>query len=297
MTRIKELKQHFEALEDMKEIVTALKTLAFMETKKLTRYLADQGRAVDSIKAAAGDFLSFYTLPPREEKPGKTLLVAVGADRGFCGNFNDQVVEAARTQLKATGAAGLKIIVVGDRLRSRFEHDAQLNAVICDTVSGATFAEEAPAVLAKVVDLVSAQLEKFNSGSLVGSASGSGAGSVSIKLLAHQWGREDVLLIDPLADLKENKTPYGSPPKLNLSPARFFRLLLDQYLQLVFYSVFYSSLMAENNKRIMHLDTALRRLEDDGDNLKRKYNQARQEEITEEIEILIMNCRKYAGML
>lgn len=285
MTRIKELKQHFEAMEDMKEIVTALRTLAFMETKKLTRYLADQGRAVDSIKAAAGDFLSFYTLPPKEERTGKTLLVAVGADRGFCGNFNDQVVEATKTQLQATGAANLKIIVVGDRLRSRFEHDAQLNAVICDTVSGATFAEEAPAVLAKVVDLVSAQLEK------------PATANATIKLLAHQWGREDVLLIDPLADLKENKTPYGSPPKLNLSPIRFFRLLLDQYLQLVFYSVFYSSLMAENNKRIMHLDTALRRLEDDADNLKRKYNQARQEEITEEIEILIMNCRKYVGMI
>jgi F-type H+-transporting ATPase subunit gamma len=76
-----------------------------------------------------------------------------------------------------------------------------------------------------------------------------------------------------------------------MEPAKVFSLLLDQYFRFVLYHLFYSSLMAENSKRIMHLDTALRRLDEEHDRLKRMYYSARQEEITEEIEVLIMNAK------
>lgn len=272
MTRIKELKQHFEAMEDMKEIVTALKTLAFMETKKLSRYLADQGRAVQSIREAASDFLCFYPLLLPQAKPGKTLLVAVGADRGFCGNFNELIVGAVASELERVGKENLQVIAVGDRLCTKLGQTLTPQAAI----SGATFAEEAPAVLAKAVELVGELIE------------GNQPEITNITIVAHQWGTEAVTVIDPLRGIKAG-THYGSAPRLNLEPGLFFQLLMDQYLQLVFYNIFYNSLMAENTKRIMHLDLALKRLEEDATNLKRQYNQARQEEITEEIEILIMN--------
>lgn len=276
MSKIKDLKQHFEAMEDMRDIVTALKTLAFMETKKLSRHLADQGRAVTSIRAAAADFLSFYPLLQTDTRWSKTLLIAVGADRGFCGNFNEEIVDAIVGEVQRVGKSRLEIIAVGDRLSAKLEHRVEL----IESISGATFTEEAPDVLARVVELVSRQIE-INQPHVL-----------KVKLVAHQYGSDGLNIIEPLTDLKKSAAPYGSAPNLTLSPGRFFQLLLDQYFQLVFYNVFYSSLMAENTKRIMHLDSALQRLEADAIDFKRQYNQARQEEITEEIELLIMNSQE-----
>lgn len=271
MSNTKELKQRFESIHDMRSIVTAMKTLAFMETKKLNRYLADQGRAASSLRAAAADLLAFYPMLQAAGKWSRTLLIAVGADRGFCGNFNEEIVDAVRKQIELHGADQPAIVAVGDRLSSKLQH-----LRLTHTVAGATFAEEVPTVLASVAQLVSSQIEM------------SRPELVRVKLIAHEYGKE-VKVIEPLAELESSTARYGTRPQLTLDPAKFFSLLLDQYFRFVLYHLFYSSLMAENTKRIMHLDSALRRLDDDYDQFRRQYHRARQEEITEEIEVLIMN--------
>lgn len=50
-------------------------------------------------------------------------------------------------------------------------------------------------------------------------------------------------------------------PLLNLEPARFLLQLTDQYLYAALHEVFSASLMAENRKRLEHMDNAIRRLE------------------------------------
>jgi F-type H+-transporting ATPase subunit gamma len=51
----------------------------------------------------------------------------------------------------------------------------------------------------------------------------------------------------------------------------------------------YSSLMAENQRRIQHMDAAVRRLERTSTELLQKRNVLRQEEITEEIEVIMLS--------
>ncbi len=52
----------------------------------------------------------------------------------------------------------------------------------------------------------------------------------------------------------------------------------------------YSSLMAENQQRQAHMDRALQRLDEDSARLRLRYNNQRQEEITEEIEIILLSA-------
>ncbi|MDO8311527.1 MAG: F0F1 ATP synthase subunit gamma, partial [Sideroxyarcus sp.] len=75
----------------------------------------------------------------------------------------------------------------------------------------------------------------------------------------------------------------------------FLSQLTDQYLYAALHEVFYASLMAENRKRLEHMDSAIRLLEKDEARLRLRYNALRQEEIIEEIEIIMLSAEVLSG--
>ena len=90
---------------------------------------------------------------------------------------------------------------------------------------------------------------------------------------------------------QEQTTPgFGNPPVLNLEPTDFFSDLTHHYLFAVLHEIFYISLMAENQRRLQHLEGAVKHLDDETVNLRRKSQIYRQEEITEEIEVILLNA-------
>lgn len=275
MTKIKEIKQRFEILDDLKEIMTAMKSIAYMETKKLSAFSANQGRMVASIKEVAADFLAFY--PLSEPETSSSLIVAVGSERGLCGNFNQQVLEAVKGELGLADEQHRAIIAVGGRLAMKLQNSVALTS----SVKGASFADEIPSVLTQLFDVIG-KLSDENGGKFM-----------RVKIIANATGDEEISVTEPLENLKQEACRYGNPPALTLEPHRFFEGLLRCYLQSMLSQIFYSSLLAENVKRIRHLDGAVDRLERNACELRLRYNQARQEDITEEIEILMMTAKSY----
>jgi F-type H+-transporting ATPase subunit gamma len=75
-----------------------------------------------------------------------------------------------------------------------------------------------------------------------------------------------------------------------LDTASFARKLLEQYLFARLHELLYSSLLAENQARLEHLESAVQRLERKSGELFRKRNVVRQEEITEEIEVIMLGA-------
>ncbi|MFZ1828621.1 MAG: F0F1 ATP synthase subunit gamma, partial [Candidatus Competibacteraceae bacterium] len=98
----------------------------------------------------------------------------------------------------------------------------------------------------------------------------------------------------PLRDLPPAPVRTG-PPELNLSPADCLAGLTDHYLYAALNEVLYSSLMAENRRRLVHMDRALDRLDADMAQLRLAYNRQRQEEIIEEIEVILLSADLLAG--
>jgi F-type H+-transporting ATPase subunit gamma len=76
---------------------------------------------------------------------------------------------------------------------------------------------------------------------------------------------------------------------LNLESAAFLADLIEQLVFAVLHETFYVSLMAENHSRLQHLEGAIKHLDDETINLHRKSQIYRQEEITEEIEVILLN--------
>ena len=87
-----------------------------------------------------------------------------------------------------------------------------------------------------------------------------------------------------------HKTPhFDFPPLLNQSPGEFLISLIDHYLFAALHEILFTSFMIENHHRVVHLEGAVKLLDDQSAELSRKCNTLRQEEIIEEIEVILLS--------
>ncbi|MFA6162328.1 MAG: F0F1 ATP synthase subunit gamma [Methylobacter sp.] len=270
MSQSRELQLHITQMEEIRTILNSMKNLAFMEIHKLMRFQAMQGQAVANIENAAMDFLHFYPCLPDADDNATHVCILVGAERGFCGDFNESLINAI------SGVAYSGVIAIGSRLCNKLE-DNPLEVI--SSSEGANVAEEVPTVINRLINTISS-LQKTNS-------------FLTLIVVYHDNVLNQITqrqILPPFPEQKSGALRYGNPPVLNLEPADFFSSLVDHYLFAVLHEIFYISLMAENHRRLQHLEGAVNHLDDETVNLRRKSQIYRQEEITEEIEVILLNA-------
>jgi F-type H+-transporting ATPase subunit gamma len=274
MSRRREIARRLEALSDIAGIMSAMKGLALMEVRILTDFLASQHRMVAGIEATASDFLAAHGEFASRHGAGQELCIVVGSEQGFCGDFNESLL--ARQQALCEQKDGpLRWLVVGRRLASRIGDRDCVELAL----PGAIVVDEVPAILLRL----SKEL-----GRLLTHPTPAGFG---LSALYHCAATGEIRLrrLLPLRDLPAPERSHAYPAELNLRPEDFLRALTGLYLLAVLNEVLYSSLMAENRQRQVHMDSALQRLDEDRIRLKLRYNIQRQEEITEEIEVILLS--------
>jgi F-type H+-transporting ATPase subunit gamma len=275
MTRRRDLEAHRATLDEIQEIMSSMKSLAYMETRKLAGLLDAQQAVVESIEAMAADFLGFY--PETLAGGGKTtdVHVLVGSERGFCGDFNEALVRYLDTHLEQTASEPPFLIAAGRKLHPLMESKPRLSAII----DGASTVDEVSEVIKRVVDGIAALQMRY--------------GPLSISVLHHAPDTKGFVLnrlVPPFERFREGPRRFPYPPVLNLQPQAFFLELTDQYVFAALHEALYASLMAENHRRVRHLEGAVRHLDDKSSALRRKCNALRQEEIIEEIEIILLSA-------
>lgn len=274
MSKRREVQNRLASLDEIDGIMVAMKNLALLEAKKLEAFLATQCRAVASIEASAQDFLGFY--PQAHTEGIQQLLLVIGSERGFCKDFNETLLKPMDVAMQQEGTL---LVVVGRRLENKLKGNTRIEAF----VEGPGVVEEVPATLVRLAGILG-ELQQQRP-------------EVAWRLgvLYH-----DEVSVEPrlrqLLPLAESKKPsYSYPPILNVEPARFMSQLISQYLYAVLHEVFYASMMAENRKRLEHMDSAIRRLEKEEARLRLRCNSLRQEEIIEEIEIIMLSVEALSG--
>ena len=279
MSRRREIARRLDSLSDIAGIMSAMKGLALMEIHLLTDFLASQHRMVQGVEETAAQFLREHPDQASSIVPERELCVLMGSEQGFCGDFNEALLKrmAAITQEKN---GTVRWLVVGRRLASRIgeRDDVEL------ALPGAVVADEVPAVLLRLTR----ELGRILAGAQVaGYLTGYG-----LSTLYHSDAIGDIRMqsLLPLRDLPSPARVSTYPADLNLAPEAFLRGLTGHYLYAVFNAVLYSSLMAENRQRQIHMDNALQRLYEDCARLQLAYNIQRQEEITEEIEVILLSA-------
>jgi len=267
MSARREVMQRWRSLGEVREVMGSMKTLAYMETRKIARFLEVQHEQVAQIEAMAADLLEHFPRVRPHEASRARGVVMVGAERGFCGDFNERLV--SRVQ-ETNGLSAL--IAVGQRLVTRLSPGrAALTAV-----DGASASEQVASVRdALAAAVVAAQREH---------------GPLSLQIVYHDSaGPGTRSLFPPFGELQRPARRPGHAPALNLAPGALYAALLDQYLFAVLSEVLYTSLMAENQKRVQHLDAATRHVDERREELARRGRVLAQEEVIEEIEVLLLN--------
>lgn len=267
MRRRREVEHRLQAFREIRGVMAGMKSLALLETHKLALLALQHERVVEGIERAAGDFLRFY--PPPVIAPAVEVLLVIGSERGFCGDFNAkllQAFEAWREQRKSA-----KLLLVGHKLAARitWPEEARLD------VEGPTATEEVDVVLLRLLDV----LNDIAAG-----------GALRLDAIHHRADRHEVAIRTVLPAFEGLAPPPlpGYPPRLHLAPTEIYTGLVDQYLYALLEALFRGSLMAENRQRVQHLEGAIERLDGRVEELERRRRALRQEEITEEIEVILL---------
>jgi F0F1-type ATP synthase gamma subunit len=272
MTRRFDLERHRRSLGEIREIMNSMKTLAYMETRKLNRFLSAQQAVVHSIEAVADDLLSFYPQLLPEFRAGRHAYLLIGTERGFCGDLNHALLEALAAS-EHEGGSGAMLIAVGRRLAQLVEDDERLVAML----PGASVAEEVTGQLGQLVSELTALQAMHPELNLYCLYHGGDAGVVVKRLLP------------PFQQTSRRERTFAYPPLLQLTPATFVEGLIEQYLFAVLHEILYTALMTENYTRLSHLEGAVSHLDEETEHLGRECNALRQEEIIEEIEVILLS--------
>ncbi len=271
MARYHELNTTREKLHDIRSIMNSMKTLAQMEAHKLEQFIQAQIAISASIETIATDFMSFYpeTLPDTE--PASKIVLLIGSERGFCGDFNGQLLKQFEESFDSSTEAETIVIVLGNKLQSLL-YESMPNVTY---LKGANITEEIISVVEFLIQTLAAIKHP-----------------ASLYAIYHNEPYNEPCiekLLPSFTKLNYENITFTQPPLLNLSPKRFLLELTDHHLQNALHRILYTSLMAENQLRIHHLENATQHLDKKTDALLHKINVLRQEEIIEEIEVILLN--------
>lgn len=278
MSRRRELELHRDSLVEIREIMNSMKTLAYLETHKLQDTLPAQNTMVDDIESAAADFLAFHADILPDSLETQQVILVFGSERGFCGDFNQALAHQLHDVVgKRINPA--TIIAIGHKLHTLLQDTGDSVHLI----AGANTVDETFSVLNEIVEVL-------------GNLQATGV-ALSLQVLCH--GHEDSIttqeLLPPFRHLRGLPTILTEPPLLNVTPEQFLSELTDAYLFAALQQILNRSLMAENHRRVQHMDGAVRHLEQMSTEILHQCNALRQEEITEEIEVILLNAANLSG--
>ena len=274
MTQRRELEQHRQTLEEVRGIMNSMKILAHMEVRKLARFLDAQRAVIAHIEAVAADFIGAY--PEALPQPGESrqIYLLLGSERGFCGDFNESLLMHMESHVQKNNIGVPQLIATGRKLCAQLEKDSRVAAFI----TGANVVGEAEKTLLRISNTL-ARLQ-------------TDGGTPSLSVIYHDPDKEQVItseVLPPFEKYRSIAPQFSQPPLLNLTQQAFLAELIDHYIFASLHEILYISLMAENLRRVRHLEGAVQHLDDKSEDLMRQCNALRQEEIIEEIEVILLS--------
>lgn len=266
--RLAEVGQHLATTRELGVVVGAMRGIAAARVQEARQHLDGVRAYAATLGTAIGEALALLPEPQRPaataDGRAHTLVLALCAEQGFVGGFNERVLDAAQGVLDR----GAQLWLLGER----GELGARERGLLVDwTAPMAVHLDEVPALAGRLGDALYARL---------------GSGTAQRVALVHgQPGRSEVLVRSLLpfdysrfAVSRRRQAPY-----LTLTPARLIADLADEYLYAELCEALVLSFAAENEARMQAMVAAQGNVEARRDELLAEFRRVRQDEITEEI--------------
>ncbi|HXP92078.1 MAG TPA: FoF1 ATP synthase subunit gamma [Candidatus Binatia bacterium] len=268
------LRTKLRAYRSLGEVVETMRDLALIEIGKLGRAHIARRRVIDGIRSVADELLYHYPgLSARQALTPVNLLI--GSERGFCGDYNDRILEHWQHHLSTAETHGPIVIAVGRKMGEKLPPGTNLFS----TLEGAATSDELDQTLTAVVQTID-RLQRSR-------------GTSALKIVAIYADENQGPRIDPILPMHVSlgSAPSArSAPDTNVPIADLFRAVVDQYVSSMLAEAFNTALIAENRMRLQHMSGAAQRLSQRIGELTRSMNRLRQEMITTEIETILLGA-------
>lgn len=265
MSQRQDIEAKLALFDELSGILGAMRSFAMAELKRIGKRETAQQYVMDTLALALQDLAAFLPAAAVSRLTAKTRLndiwVLLGSARGFCGSFNEDVIRVWREHARS----GSPAILVGERLQSLLDGDE----LVC--IAGAESGMDASAAIDRILDAVA------------GLRLDDPAEFGLIVCLRDDHAARCQRLWPLLSNVPEGS---GYPPLTLEPPAAVAAGVAEHYLYHSLLALLLCSIRVENHMRLMQMENALRHLEEGSEDLQRRRNRLRQEEIVQEIELM-----------
>ena len=272
MSARSEMRERADLLSELRQIVQAMKNVAFAELQRVARALPALDEARESVLRAL-DSVRQDPAPaqPRPALAMGTLWLVIGADRGFCGAFNARLATAIEKLRRDNPQA--RVLIASRRLAELL--DGTTPEIV--SLAGCSSIEDAYPALENWLAAIDRAAPDAREVRLLHVGD---EGIASRRLLPAPEAPRDV------HGARQTRTETGMP--LHYLPLPDLRWALVRHaVRLLVQTGLYRSLEQENRARLVQMQWAQDHLDELGRKLRRRYSLLRQAEITNELELLM----------
>ncbi len=273
MTHLSEIQSHIGSMDELLDIVGAMRSLAGMRVQEAQHALPGIRSYAESMAAAIRSALLLLPEPVSDagQESGRRALILCAAEHGFVGGFNERMLDAAETTLKLSDL----LFVLGSRGAARaFERGRKIvwTRPMATRLAGAPDAvnrltsELYPRIARGEVARVEVMFGRYRQGA---------APSIERRLVL------------PLETATLVAKPARQVPVHNLPPRSLLEKLMAEYVFALFTEAAVESIASENAARFAAMESAHANVSEKLAGLKENARQARQTEITAELLDLI----------
>ncbi|MCC2616864.1 F0F1 ATP synthase subunit gamma [Aestuariibacter halophilus] len=279
MINARVLKTRMEQLGDIALIIGSLKSIALLESQQARGCVESQAEGLNAMQRAIVRSIAGCPELSLPVPVTPSILLILGSERGFCGNFNARLCDELDALTEAGTVSNCQIYPVGYRLSVKLEHDPR----VVSALKAASVFAEIDTVLTALTSLVSQPETQIT--------------PEQVAVLYHD-GVSATPRFEPL--LGSLATQYreageGMRPLLNLNPVAFYAQAMSEYILTRLSHLLTLSFFSENQARLQHLENALSNLDEQTLTLEKQRNHLRQEQITEELETILLSAGLKSG--
>jgi F-type H+-transporting ATPase subunit gamma len=267
VSKRRNIQAHVQTLRDVRDVLDSMKNLALVEIGKLSHAQEARRHLLAELERVATVCASYFR---RLAPPVSRLYLLVGTERAFCGSFNEEIA-TAWLEVRSRDPAAVAI-AIGSVLHEKLTPGPQIVAWL----EAPAIAEDLDRSLVAVIERVAAE-ERLHT---------EPTGLVAIAHGPEGLRRSAILPFDlPPAP------PRVAAPQRNISRKTFVAEFTDRYVDAALHGIFTTSLLGENRARLAHMTGAIDHLDREVEILRRRVHRLRQEEITEEVETILLGTQ------
>ncbi len=307
MEKTRDIKNRIKSVSGTRKITKAMEMIASSKIRKAQRRILEARPFIDKIADFISDIacyssVSDHLLMPHAEIK-KTLILGITADRGLCGGYNSNIIRLIEKTVRDTEEKGIdyELDIIGTRGRNHFRYiGMEPNRVfenLSDYPKFLDAREIAESILnrykASEIDRVLICYTKFkNAAEQVTS---------SFQLLPIPFEEKIVdLKGDPdgetgLVKIGDRVCVIRPEFSYEPSPEAVLSSLLPEYIYTIVYMALLESTASETGARMTAMKNASENAEEMMKDLTRKFNRARQQQITMEITEIVSGAEALTG--